>query len=122
MTQEITRCFQDSEELRNDVIRTCLFLRDIGFCIGTWGNISIRLKDGILITPSRLDYAEMKAEDLVIVSWTGKAIKGSRVPSSETALHLAILKHRPDLGAVVHSHSPLASALACAHRGFTGMY
>jgi L-fuculose-phosphate aldolase len=48
------------------------------------------------------------------VSWTGKQIKGERLPSSETALHQAILLKRADLGAVVHTHSPMASALACA--------
>ena len=106
----------DSNELRRAVIAACLRLSELGFCIGTWGNVSVRVTDGLLITPSRLDYSVMQPEDLVVVSWKGERLRGRRLPSSETELHRLLLERRPDLGAIVHSHSPYASALAAAHR------
>jgi L-fuculose-phosphate aldolase len=106
----------DTNELRRAVIAACLRLSDLGFCIGTWGNVSVRVTDGLLITPSRMDYTIMQPEDLVVVSWKGEKLRGRRVPSSETELHRLLLERRPDLGAIVHSHSPHASALAAAHR------
>lgn len=105
---------EDSLELRNSVIEACRFFSRIGYVIGTWGNISVRLEGGVLITPSRLDYSVMKAHDLVVVSWDGVKLKGFRVPSSEVELHRQLMIRRPDFGAIVHTHSPYASVLCCA--------
>ncbi len=108
--------FEDSRELRQEIIDTCLQLTKLGLCIATWGNISVRLKEGMLITPSRMEYDAMRPEDMVVVSLEGKTLAGDRLPSSETALHRALLKRRPDIAVLLHSHAPYASALACAHR------
>lgn len=107
---------RDTVELRQAVIEACRFLSRLGYTIGTWGNVSVRLEEGLLITPSRLDYEVMRPEDLVVVSWTGEKLRGERVPSSETELHCLLLRQRPDLGAIIHIHSPYLSTLACAQR------
>jgi L-fuculose-phosphate aldolase len=112
----ITAGVPDTLELRLELIQACRYLSELGFCIGTWGNLSIRVQQGTLITPSRVDYATMTPDDLVVVSPEGEQVKGQRVPSSELLLHQAILKARPDFGALVHTHSPYASAIACARK------
>jgi L-fuculose-phosphate aldolase len=61
-------------------------------------------------------YDEVTPDDLVVVGWEGGVLRGNRVPTSELELHRQILRKRPDLGALVHSHSPWASVCACAHR------
>lgn len=107
---------RDTSALREEVIAACLHLRDgLGFFIGTWGNISVRLTDGILLTPSRVDYSEMQPDDLVAINMDGQVVRGERVPTSEMELHRQILLERADLGALVHSHSAWASVCACAH-------
>jgi L-fuculose-phosphate aldolase len=106
----------DTPALRQDMIEACRALSQSGHIIGTWGNISIRVVDGLLITPSRVDYAVMQPEDMVVVSWDGHKVSGTRPPSSELELHRLLLQQRPDLGAIVHTHSLYATVLACAHR------
>jgi L-fuculose-phosphate aldolase len=117
MSPQTVVIHEDVPELREAVIRTCLFMRDrLGYFVGTWGNISLRLEEGLLVTPSRMSYDEMTPDDLVVVGWESGVLRGSRVPTSESDLHRQILRKRPDLGAIVHSHSPWASVCACAHR------
>lgn len=106
----------DTQELRQRIIEACHFLTDIGFFIGTWGNIGVRLFEGLMVTPSRIDFKLMRPDDLVVVDWEGRRIKGERVPSSEMEVHRIILLNRPDLGASVHTHSPYACAVSCARR------
>ena len=86
--------------------------------VGTWGNVSFRIRDEslILITPSGMDYQAMSIEDLVLVNFGGEVIKSSWKPSVETPLHLAIYQERPDVGGIVHVHSPNASAFAVARQ------
>ena len=87
-----------------------------GFMPSKSGNLSVRDGDGFVITPSGLPYAETAPEDLVRVARDGSCA-GRRRPSSEWQLHAAIHAARPDAGAVVHTHSPRATALSCARRG-----
>ncbi|MHB0956935.1 MAG: class II aldolase/adducin family protein [Pirellulaceae bacterium] len=109
--------FQDTTELRREMIAACFDLRDrLGYFVGTWGNMSVRLDEGLLVTPSRVNYEEVQPDDLVVVGWQGEILRGQRVPTSETELHRQLLLARPDLGAIIHSHSPWASVCACAHR------
>ncbi len=105
---------KDIPELRDQLIEACIEMSRLGFFIGTWGNISVRIEEGLLITPSAVDYNTMTREDLVVVSWDGDRISGTRSPSSEMQLHRTLLLRRPDLGAVLHSHSVYASACAVA--------
>jgi L-fuculose-phosphate aldolase len=83
--------------------------------VGTVGNASLRLVDHVLITPSRLPYATMKPADLVPVGLGGQPLSDRRTPSRELPLHLAIYRSRPDVGAVIHTHSP--HAIAWSHLG-----
>ncbi|MHC4445839.1 MAG: class II aldolase/adducin family protein [Planctomycetota bacterium] len=117
MTRQPVTPFADTPEFRRDVIETCFYMRDrLGYFVSTWGNISVRLEDGILVTPSRMDYEKVKPKDLVVVAWEGGVLRGKQVPTSEMELHRQVMLERPDLGAIIHSHSPWASVCACAHR------
>lgn len=82
---------------------------------GTWGNISGKIVEGncwvIVITPSGMDYRHLKPEDLPVVNAAGKVIEGKRRPSTEVMLHLLLYQARPDIAAVVHTHSRFASVL-----------
>ena len=102
---------KDTPELRQSIIDCCLWMEEKGFVIGTWGNVSVRLEDGnILITPSRINYHVMKPEDLVVFAPDGTRIRGFRLPTSERELHRGIMNRRPDVQAIIHSHSPYAMA------------
>jgi L-fuculose-phosphate aldolase len=117
MNRQIAPVCQDRRELREEIIRTCLFLRDrLGYFVGTWGNISVRVEEGLLVTPSRMSYDALTPEDLVVVGWERGVVRGRRMPTSEMELHRRVLRQRVDMGALVHSHSPWASVCACAHR------
>lgn len=93
---------------RDDVIGTARRMAALGLVMGTLGNVSCRLGDRVFITPSGLDYATMRPEDLVLLGPFGDVIEGDRPPSSEFRLHLAIYARIPDVYAIVHTHSPQA--------------
>jgi L-fuculose-phosphate aldolase len=88
-----------------------------GFMPSKSGNLSVRTTRGFLVTPSGLPYAETTPGDLVELALDGTVLAGNRRPSSEWRLHQAIYQARPEAGSVVHTHSPLATALSCARRG-----
>ncbi len=107
----------DTLELRWEVIRACSFLRDrLGYFIGTWGSVAVRLQDGLLTTPARAKFEELKPEDLVVLDWEGKPLRGQRTATNDAELHRQLFLQRADLGALVHGFSPHASVCACAHR------
>lgn len=101
--------------LREEIIAACRRLAAMGYVVGTYGNVSARVPGGLLVTPSRVDYDALAPEDLVTVSDAGRVLDGARLPSSETDVHRRIYARRPDIGAVVHSHSLHATALSCLH-------
>lgn len=72
----------------------------------------------MLITPSSVRYDEMQLDDLVLVSLSGEvlSVAPGRAPSSEAPMHLAIYRVRPDIGGIVHTHSPYATAFAATGR------
>ena len=78
--------------------------------VGSWGNISCRVGDTIAITPSGMGYDKLQTKDVVIIGE-----KSAHLPSSELALHEAIYKNRPDIQAIVHTHSVFATVLACEY-------
>lgn len=78
-----------------------------GLVVGTQGNVSARDGDRILITPTALPYDAMTADDVLVLG-----VEGERPPSSEWRLHAAIYEARPDVTAIVHTHSPKATAWA----------
>ena len=83
---------------------------------GSWGNISLRQGEEIAITPSGHGYADMQPEDIVILDQQGRVLEGKHVPSSESALHLAVYAACPEAGAIIHTHSIYASALAAMRK------
>jgi L-fuculose-phosphate aldolase len=82
----------------------------LGLVAGTSGNVSAREGDQVLITPSALPYESMTDEDLVTLSLDGEVVAGTREPSSERRVHLAVYAARPDARALVHTHSEHATA------------
>jgi len=86
-----------------------------GFAAANDGNISIRLNDReVLCSPTMMSKGFLKPEDLCVVDYEGKQLRGTRKRSSEILLHLAVYKHRSDVQAVVHCHPPHATAFAVA--------
>lgn len=85
-----------------------------GLTVGTWGNISVRTKDGkySVITPSGVDYDTITPEMMCVVDMEGNVIQGSKKPSIETGLHINIYKVREDVNAVVHTHAVYSTAAA----------
>ena len=103
--------------VRTEVVRVAQLLRTRGLAIGTSGNVGARLADGrIAITPSTMDYDEMTAGDIVIVEPDGSPTEGRHQPSSELRIHLEVFAARPDVRAIVHTHSPFATAWATTRR------
>ncbi|GAA5177301.1 class II aldolase/adducin family protein [Niveibacterium umoris] len=87
----------------------------LGLNPGAAGNLSVREADGMLITPSGLPWEELGTDDFVHVDWAGQS-QGPRAPSSEWQLHRDLYLARSEFGAVIHTHAPFCTALACLHR------
>lgn len=100
------------EKLKQEVLEANLDLVRNGLVILTWGNVSaIDRESGlVVIKPSGVSYENMKAEDMVVVDLDGNIIEGDLRPSSDTPTHLAIYRHFPEVGGVVHTHSTYATA------------
>ena len=107
----------DEREARAAVIRIARTMDAAGFAPSKSGNVSHRGPDGFVVTPSALPYADTEPGDLVRLSLDGDVLEGARQASSEWRFHAAIYRARPETNAVVHTHSPRATALSCARRG-----
>lgn len=103
-------------EQREQVVRYARLLIERGLTRGTGGNISVRQDELVAITPSGVAYASMTAEDIVVVDIAGRVVEGTLRPSSECGMHLACYRTERAFGAVVHTHSPFATTLACMQR------
>jgi len=112
---------EDSTELRRAVIDTARAMNDAGINVNKAGNVSVRCTRGkhagLLITPTGLGYDELGPADLVFLRLADGSHARGRDPSSEWRFHLDIHRARPELVAIVHTHSPAATALACHERG-----
>ena len=108
---------------RRAVVGAARRLEALGLNQGTAGNIGLRLDGGLLVTPTGLAPAALDEEDLVALAPDGTVRPGERRrPTSEWRLHVAVLAARPDVGAVVHTHSPEAAAVACLRRGLPAVH
>lgn len=105
-------------ELKETVLEANLKLVQYGLVIFTWGNVSaIDRKEGLVaIKPSGVDYDIMKPDDIVVVNMDGVVVDGKLKPSSDLETHLVLYKAFGDTGAVVHTHSAMASSWAQAGR------
>ena len=103
--------------LRRDLIETARKMNALGINQGSSGNLSARIGEGLLITPSGVAYEALKPADIVEMAsggWT--CARPGRTPSSEWRFHRDILEARPEFGAVLHCHSLNATALSCLRR------
>lgn len=105
----------NENQLRGELARIAKKLDDRGLNRGSSGNLSARHGDGMLVTPSGMGASGLTGEDMVFVDAAGVA-HGRRRPSSEWLFHRDILARRPEFGAVIHTHSPAATTLACMRR------
>ena len=106
------------EKLKQQVYEANMELPKRGLVTYTWGNVSgIDRASGLfVIKPSGVEYDELRPEDLVVMDLNGNKVEGDLNPSSDTRTHLELYKAFPDIGGVVHTHSPHAVAWAQAGR------
>lgn len=101
-------------DLREEIVRVSRRMSESGLVMGTSGNVSARTPDGdALVTPSGLDYAQMEAEDVVLVDLDARVLEGSFEPSVETPMHTGIYRSRPEAHGIVHTHARYSTTLAC---------
>ena len=101
--------------LRAELIATARKMTAAGLNKGTAGNLSVRDRDGFMITPTGMDYDTLTPSNLVFMRLDGSH-EGTKKPSSEWRFHRDLYAARPEAGAVLHAHSPFATSLACLRR------
>ena len=106
------------EALREQVWKLHLELPKNDLVKWTGGNVSGRDPETglVVIKPSGVKYPDMKPEHLIVIDLDGKIVEGALSPSSDTASHLYIYRHRSDVGGIVHTHSPYATAFAAVNK------
>tara|TARA_Y100000746_G_scaffold87918_1_gene74727 strand:- start:428 stop:1108 length:681 start_codon:yes stop_codon:yes gene_type:complete len=113
----------DDQALRQQLVTVARRMNGTGLNQGTSGNLSVRIEEGILVTPSSLPYEQMEVGDLVALDLSGQPLKEKqRRPSSEWRLHADVLSCRPEAMAVLHCHPIHATALACHDRGIPAFH
>ena len=109
-------------ELRADVVRAAQALGPAGLGVNRSGNVSARYGEGMLITPTGVPYSALQPGSIVFLDLDGGGRGGELAPSSEWRMHAALYAAFPTCGAVVHCHSPAATALACAGRSIPAFH
>jgi L-fuculose-phosphate aldolase len=102
---------------RAEIIAVTLALDAAGMVPNKSGNVSCRIHEGFAITPAGIPYRELRPQHIVALRLDATAPATEPRPSSEWRMHAAIYRARPEVAAIVHTHSPRATALACAGRG-----
>lgn len=109
------------EDERREVLRAVERIAAAGLVAGSEGNVSRRIatpdRDLIAITASSVPYDRFELDHVLVVDFDVEPVEGDGVPSTESLTHLAVYRARPDVGAVIHTHSVHASAFAVAARG-----
>jgi L-fuculose-phosphate aldolase len=108
---------QDCRVVREEIVEVAKTLDGMGLMPNKSGNLSCRVEGGFCITPAAVPYRDLTADAIVQVAFDAEPADAGVRPSSEWRMHGAIYLARPDVGAIVHTHSPQATALACAGRG-----
>ena len=105
------------ENLKEQVVATALKAQRSGLCKHKSGNVSVRDPETgyVCVTPSGVDREELTADMVCVLDTVGKVLEGMK-PSSESLMHLACYRERPDVFAIVHTHSPMACVFACLNR------
>ena len=106
------------EALREELVRLHAELPRNGLVVWTGGNVSARDPETglVAIKPSGVRYEDLTADRMVVLDLDGRIVEGADQPSSDTASHLYIYRHRPDVNGVVHTHSRYATAFAAVGR------
>jgi len=105
------------EDIKKEVLETSKKMSKMGLAAGTWGNISARIDEHyMIITPSGMGYDILKPEDMVLANIHDLSYVGKLKPSIEFPLHAEIYKARPEINAVMHTHSINASSIAAARK------
>jgi L-fuculose-phosphate aldolase len=107
----------DEQSARVELAATMCRLEQLGLNHNSAGNASTRVDDHLLVTPTGMPVAEMSGDDMVLLDVHGRPVReGQRRPTSEWRLHTRIAVARPDVGAVVHTHAPEATAASTLRR------
>ena len=107
---------EERKEL-SELIYVCRKLREKNLVNATHGNISVRLGDLMYITPTGCDLESVSEEDLVAVDIKTACVRSEGKPSKEWEMHLLTYRERPDVGGIVHAHSPKSVAVGCFYEG-----
>ena len=103
------------KNLKNDIVYISKKTLDLGLNNGSEGNVSVRTKDTIFITPSGIETASLNESLISEVDINGN-VKNHKKPSSEILMHLSIYRNRPEISSIVHCHSIWASILSCSRK------
>ena len=103
------------KNLKNNIVYASKKTLDLGLNCGSEGNISVRRKDTVFITPSGIETASLNESLISEVDINGD-IKNNKKPSSEILMHLYIYRNRPEISSIVHCHSIWASILSCSRK------
>lgn len=101
---------------KKDILYWSKRLYQKGMTPATSGNISVRTKDGILISASGVCLNDMDEDDIVLIDFDGNVLEGKKKPSSEKFLHTQIYDLRDDINAIIHSHCPYITSFACSNK------
>jgi len=101
--------------MRSQLLIITQKLAELGLNKGTAGNCSVRFKDGFLVTPSGMNVEDMTPQSMVQMQFDG-SFEPNKIPSSEWRFHRDILQNRPEINAVIHTHSQFATTMACLHK------
>jgi L-fuculose-phosphate aldolase len=105
-----------TQQLRDELIATARRMSELGLAPGTTGNVSVRTARGFVVTPSGMAYDQLRGDDAVAIDLDGAIRPGQRAPSSEWRLHRDVLAARPDVCAIVHTHSLYCTSVSCLRR------
>lgn len=109
--------------IRQELLEYALKLNTSGLSSGKSGNVSARYRDGMLITPSAIEYHELSCNDIIFLDLAGEPTGNSEIkPSSEWRFHRDLYLSRQDINAVVHTHSTYCTALACTGRSIPAFH
>jgi L-fuculose-phosphate aldolase len=111
----------DEAKLREEIVRTCMRMVELGVNQGTSGNVSVRLGTRFLVTPSGIPYEEMTPRQIALMDVDG-SYAGPCRPTTEWRIHGGIMRARQAAGAVIHTHSMYATTVACLRREIPALH
>jgi 3-dehydro-4-phosphotetronate decarboxylase len=100
------------QQAAREIAQTARSLFRRGYSFGTAGNLSVRIDERVLVSPTNSSFEDLTEDTLSVVDLSGKHLSGA-APSKETHFHIALYEQRPDARAVVHLHSTYATAVSC---------